>query len=126
MELIKAENTGSRITEPALSISSKGVFSFNKAATEKFKLIDKHIDLLYDKKEPSNWYMKISDKGELKMRDHNDNNAKCNSSSIASQIKDSTKNDINKTLKAKFGKPTTIDEEKYYPLLIKEGNVRNF
>ncbi|WP_417867988.1 hypothetical protein [Xanthomarina gelatinilytica] len=105
LELVKAENISQRNYEPCVNISKTGVFNFNKPATEDLKLNGKKIDLFYDKKNPTDWYMQITDDGALSLREHGDKNAKCNSSSIAAQIKQSTQNAIDKPLKVKIGKP---------------------
>ena len=125
MKLRKIEpiSTRGRSSEAYVSISKSGTFSFSKPCLEKLHMKgEKHVTFLQDEEDPQNWYMEISGEGDVKLRYYGEEKGPAvSSSSIAKQIKKSTMNDPDKTLRAKIGNPIEYEETIIYPLLIDNG-----
>lgn len=125
MKLKKAIKTSGRTQEPSLNIGGSGAFSFNKKATANLDLIGKSVDFFQDEESPESWYFTITKDGQLKLREYKEQ-AMCNASSVAYDIKESTKNDPKKSLRCKIGNAFDHEGTTLYPLLIVTGSARSF
>lgn len=126
MNLKKIERSSHGTTKEAtLTISKIGVFSFNKSAMEQLPadLDRKYLDFFQDEDQPDCWYFSVVDKGSIYLRQHKDR-ALGSGKSIAVKIKESTRHDPHKTIRARVGKAFDHDGMLLYPVLILKGEVK--
>ena len=124
LKKIKPISSRGNSLETYVSINKSGSFSFSKPCLKELNMEgNKRVDFFQDIEDSQNWYIAINDSGELKLRYYGDEKGPMvSSSSIAKQIKKSTKNDPDKTLRAKIGAPIKYGDGIVYPLLIENGS----
>ena len=126
LKKIEPQKHSNQSTEPLIGIAKSGQFQFNKASLKALHMEgEKHISFFQDQDDKMNWYMEISGSGDLQIRYYGEEKGPVvQSSSLAKEIKISTKNDPNKTLKVRIGKPFEHGDTVLYPLLIENGDYR--
>lgn len=124
LKKIEPQTTSRQQSEPLIGIGRTGMFQFNKFSLKALHMEgDKSISFFQDQEDKQNWYMEIAGTGDLKIRYYGDSKGPCvQSSSIAKEIKLSTRNDPEKTLRVQIGKPINHGDTILYPLLIQNGS----
>jgi hypothetical protein len=119
MELIEFNQTGTRHEDSAMmSISHNGIIRFNRAAFDKIGL--KHgdrISFYQDKKQPMDWYFKVTDRGARLRHDTGGSSLATNFTNVAKEILKSL--GISKIVRLRVA--TEPVEDGYYAIITRSG-----
>lgn len=106
MNLQHVKNENVRKTGSYISLGKSGLISFSKDA-----IIDLSLQkgtkmmLLQDKEKPRDWYLTITEDGDLEFRPYKENMGGFNASGIVKKIKDSLENYSDKSVRISLGVP---------------------
>ena len=110
MNLQHVKNENVRKTGSWLSLGKTGLVSFSKDAITNLKLIKgTKMMLLQDKDKPRDWYLTITEDGDIEYRPYKEESGGFNSSALVKKIKDSLNNDSDKAVRISLGQPFEAD-----------------
>lgn len=106
MNLQQVKNENVRKTGSYISLGKAGLVSFSKDAIVDLKLVKgTKMMLLQDKEKPRDWYLSITDDGDIEYRPYKDDSGGFNASGIVKKIKESLENYSDKKIRISLGVP---------------------
>ena len=106
MNLQHVKNENVRKTGSYISLGKSGLVSFSKDAIINLKLQKgTKMMLLQDKDKPKDWYLSITDEGDIEFRPYKEESGGFNSSGIVKKIKESLEIYSEKSIRIALGAP---------------------
>jgi hypothetical protein len=104
MNLQQVKNENVRKTGMYISLGKSGLVSFSKDAIVDLKLEKgTKMMLLQDKEKPRDWYLSITDDGDIEYRPYKEDSGGFNSSALVKKIKESLENCSDKSIRISLG-----------------------